>query len=174
MALIKCPECGSNISDKAHHCIHCGYPLDDSSNMLYDVIYNGFPSEKTKYDNQTMLIQCIRKIFDIQTLRDAKNIIDSPSYVLIKATTKDKANWVAGVLRQSSCNIEITHSDIKVESNTNNLDKYMQNPQCTIICPRCGSNQISTGSRGFSILTGFIGSNKTVNRCGKCGHSWTP
>lgn len=28
MALIKCPECGKEISDKAKACIHCGYPLD--------------------------------------------------------------------------------------------------------------------------------------------------
>ena len=28
MALIKCPECGKDISDKSPACIHCGYPLD--------------------------------------------------------------------------------------------------------------------------------------------------
>ena len=27
MALIKCPECGRDISDKANACVHCGYPL---------------------------------------------------------------------------------------------------------------------------------------------------
>lgn len=27
MALIKCPECGEQVSDKADVCIHCGYPL---------------------------------------------------------------------------------------------------------------------------------------------------
>ena len=27
MALIKCPECNKEISDKAEKCIHCGYPL---------------------------------------------------------------------------------------------------------------------------------------------------
>lgn len=27
MALIVCPECGKEISDKASQCIHCGYPL---------------------------------------------------------------------------------------------------------------------------------------------------
>lgn len=27
MALIHCPECGKEISDKAPACIHCGYPL---------------------------------------------------------------------------------------------------------------------------------------------------
>lgn len=25
--LIKCPECGQNISDQSDQCIHCGYPL---------------------------------------------------------------------------------------------------------------------------------------------------
>lgn len=30
MALIKCPECGKEISDKSSVCIHCGYPLANS------------------------------------------------------------------------------------------------------------------------------------------------
>ena len=29
MALMKCPECGNQISDKARVCIHCGYPLSE-------------------------------------------------------------------------------------------------------------------------------------------------
>jgi len=29
MALVQCPECGKEISDKAKQCIHCGYPLED-------------------------------------------------------------------------------------------------------------------------------------------------
>ena len=33
MALIKCPECGNYISDKAPACIHCGYPLDASDDF---------------------------------------------------------------------------------------------------------------------------------------------
>ena len=27
MALIKCVECGKEISDKAKNCVHCGYPI---------------------------------------------------------------------------------------------------------------------------------------------------
>ena len=38
----------------------------------------------------------------------------------------------------------------------------------TLCCPRCGSTAVSIGQRGFSILYGFWGSNKTVNRCGRC------
>lgn len=29
MALIKCPECNKEISDKAKSCINCGYPLEE-------------------------------------------------------------------------------------------------------------------------------------------------
>ena len=28
MALIKCPECGKDISDTSEKCIHCGFPIE--------------------------------------------------------------------------------------------------------------------------------------------------
>lgn len=31
MALIKCPECGKEVSDKAKMCINCGCPLEEMS-----------------------------------------------------------------------------------------------------------------------------------------------
>ena len=31
MALIKCPECGKEISDKSSACIHCGYPITETA-----------------------------------------------------------------------------------------------------------------------------------------------
>ena len=63
MALIKCPECGKEVSDKAPQCIHCGYPLDtiiESSN----VIQNGFCNiDGTVYD--------LRKITETSNKDDA-------------------------------------------------------------------------------------------------------
>lgn len=41
-------------------------------------------------------------------------------------------------------------------------------------CPRCGSTSITTGARGVNNFWGFLGASKTVNRCGNCGHTWTP
>ena len=41
-------------------------------------------------------------------------------------------------------------------------------------CPKCGSTNITTGQRGYTLLTGFLGSNKTVNRCSNCGYTWKP
>ena len=29
MSLIKCPECGKEISEKANVCINCGYPISE-------------------------------------------------------------------------------------------------------------------------------------------------
>lgn len=41
-------------------------------------------------------------------------------------------------------------------------------------CPKCNSTNVTTGQRGYSFLTGFLGSDKTVNRCGNCGYKWKP
>lgn len=41
-------------------------------------------------------------------------------------------------------------------------------------CPKCESTSITASQRGYSFWTGFLGSNKTVNRCSNCGHTWKP
>ncbi len=52
MALIKCPECGEEISEHAYTCIHCGYPLKEMietgeieiKRKTYDInVYNVYP-----------------------------------------------------------------------------------------------------------------------------------
>ncbi len=42
MALIKCPECGKEISDKAEKCPNCGYPISNQSKAKdeYDNLYS--------------------------------------------------------------------------------------------------------------------------------------
>ncbi|BFU76931.1 hypothetical protein ALC152_01460 [Arcobacter sp. 15-2] len=34
MALIKCEECGNQISDKADKCLHCGNPINKKKILL--------------------------------------------------------------------------------------------------------------------------------------------
>lgn len=41
MALIKCPECGKEVSDKAKSCIHCGYPLGECKNEAIEETRKG-------------------------------------------------------------------------------------------------------------------------------------
>ena len=63
MALIKCPECGKEISDKAPSCIHCGFPLDASVRATYDIVEH-------KIDVKFEVEKIIKK-FEEYRIRDA-------------------------------------------------------------------------------------------------------
>lgn len=56
MPLIKCPDCGREISDKAKSCIHCGCPIEksDSHVTVYGIRQNAllFATIKLYVDNQ--------------------------------------------------------------------------------------------------------------------------
>lgn len=39
-----------------------------------------------------------------------------------------------------------------------------------VACPQCGSESITTGTKGIA----FLGLGKPVNRCARCGYTWTP
>jgi len=57
-----------------------------------------------------------------------------------------------------------------------------------VMCPKCGSTQISAQKRGFSlgkavagavvmpvgVVAGFLGSKKIDITCLACGHRWSP
>lgn len=47
MALIKCPECGEKISDKATACIHCGYPLKEKEKKVSKTILKNEEIDKS-------------------------------------------------------------------------------------------------------------------------------
>ena len=64
MALIKCPECSKEISDKSKLCIHCGYPLDlideekvccEESNELIASVDNGTATNAKKKNKKVLL-----------------------------------------------------------------------------------------------------------------------
>lgn len=37
MSLIKCPECGKEVSDKSQNCIHCGYPINSHKVIMENI-----------------------------------------------------------------------------------------------------------------------------------------
>lgn len=184
MALINCPECNHQISDKAQSCPNCGYPLieisnsnisetNNSENQNYCVIFN-----RLGQPNKIDIIKMVRQIgnYDLKT---AKDIVDFPPSVIIKNISQQDAKDVQKKLDLLGAVVSIE----KLESSEgqNNYKQEMEikkilnnNKDDTVRCPRCGSASVTTGQRGFSLLTGFLGSNKTVNRCGQCGYSWQP
>lgn len=163
MALITCPECGQQVSDKAEVCIHCGYPLSK--------IRNSKPQEKQKYDLilcncGTNVVGCAKAIetykhVDLQTaLKIAKSDKEEVVY------TSDDYHWLEIITRE----FEKVGSRMKIE----NHEKYYTPKERELRCPKCQSSSITTGTRGFKLTTGFIGANKVKNFCSKCGYSWEP
>ena len=49
-------------------------------------------------------------------------------------------------------------------------ENYKTQSSNVVKCPICGSTNVTAGQRGYSLLSGFIGSGSTINRCAKCGY----
>lgn len=145
MALIVCPECGKEISDKAQNCIHCGYPLNNNICLI-----NGIEFDLSEYVNELKKDPSKSTSFEFG-FKLAK---------YVKTITKDEAEELLNMIAQNNA--------IPKVFNSHHESALLPR------CPHCGSTSITTGARGYSLLTGFIGSGKTVNRCGSCGHTWKP
>lgn len=160
MALIKCPECGKDVSNLSKLCIHCGYPLTNDSEIL----------------NQNTTCIIMGKEYDLSLIRD-KLLSDSP-------VNQNVHNEAISLLYNTVNGMSLFDAALlvdKIEETSEiptTYDKYdfatTQKYDDLIHCPKCNSTQITTGSRGFSIVSGFIGAGKTVNRCARCGYKWTP
>lgn len=98
-----------------------------------------------------------------------------------KRCPKCKRKYPKIFLKCTKCNaqlIKLSTENKQANKQINEIIKQtqkFQEQQTNIIkCPKCGSTAVATGERGYSLLTGFIGSGQTMNRCGNCGHKWKP
>lgn len=193
MALIKCPECGKEVSDQAEACIHCGYPLLKDKCVI-------------KVDAKIYDISELKKIFYKYSLENQKRIykICKQNYQICKkhATTIDSvprydakigANIIQYIGRtfnwwNNNGKMHLTYKLI-VECINHNFEYFefntadyqpaaptprpTTNPTNQLRCPKCGSASIATEKRGFDLMWGFLGSEwVTYNVCQKCGHRW--
>lgn len=174
MALIKCPECGKEISDKSNTCIHCGFPLQEmvnnQQNELYDVTITAIAP---KFVTNSVASK-ISEITKLNQLTIYQELLHLPVAIL-KGLQKENAEYMKDILLKNCCDTHIIESNELINTEINDaISQLITSKNALISCPHCNSTQITTGQRGFSLLTGFIGSNKTVNRCAKCGYTWNP
>ena len=111
MAIIKCPECEKEISDKAIACIHCGCPLNFSEHGKsdnYDIILN---SDANKY-------QVIKILMELKSISlvDAKNIVDNTLQIIFRSVTLNESANIINKLKSVSADITI-----EMENKTNNI-----------------------------------------------------
>lgn len=125
MALIKCPECGKEISDKAPNCIHCGYPLlngdvvaptpaeIDGQNEKVHYIQTKFKSLKTNSKRNVItgfvnkinpaaqiLISVVLVIASLVCLVQGKNTLNDGSYGFYKTHYKECIDLLIKVKRK--------------------------------------------------------------------------
>lgn len=179
MSLIKCIDCGRDVSSHAERCPNCGCPV--SVSLSSDV-----SNESTLYDvvlcrvDKNYHLEAIRFVREVNSLdlSDAVKVIDALPQTIITGVPLSTAEDAKNKLASINCECTISETKSIDSTHTSNIDTIEKTnlfvKDKPITCPRCGSNQVTTGSRGFSIITGFLGSNKTVNRCGRCGYAWKP
>lgn len=59
MALINCPECSKEISDKAKECPHCGYPLSSKEKTTIKPIEIKTKTAKEKEHEKKVITRCV-------------------------------------------------------------------------------------------------------------------
>ena len=108
--------------------------------------------------------------------------IDVEDFNNIIVTTKFDGNCVSAMIKLKEENLieyQLKMAQFRelARQKYENLEKLRQESeeeQTKPKCHRCGSTSITTGARGVNNFWGFLGASKTVNRCGNCGHTWTP
>lgn len=164
MALIKCPECGKEVSDKVENCIHCGYPLDlkDNTKMIYLHDYDMIKIEKYLRENnyKEIFIEIATKFQDISLGNQAvlfnqikdNNIIPKSFEVVTYSDDTDKMLFKS-VADEFGFSIEFSNSPKQKDN--------------SVKCPRCGSTQIQAVPRKWSLMTGLL-TNKVDRVCLNC------
>lgn len=149
MALIRCPECHKEISDKSEKCIHCGFPIGEELNEI--CLINGESFNLLEYKN-----------IILNSNLSADDIVEIETKLFYQVQT---------------ITIFESHELLENIKNNKKIPRIFNSHHVSALlprCPHCGSTSISTGARGVNWTLGLIGASKTVNRCANCGHTWTP
>ena len=156
MALIKCPECGKEISDKAKNCIFCGYPLSELSNFLYkEMILTNIESNKK--------VEFIIKLKEVLNIgfNEAKDIIQILPATIISGLTEEECLVLVKELSTPGVFIEIQpdYKNIKhnerlkeiiVEKESyNKLQESAKNSTKCKACITCGRIYFNPTTDGF-------------------------
>lgn len=114
------------------------------------------------YDDNPICDECQSKLIDVPiSTEEYGDIVDI-------SNTIDFLEAMIGLKQKDPIEYQLKMSQFKTqlqkqESSTNQ-----------ITCPKCKSTNIQTVNRGYSILTGFLGSSSPRNVCQKCGFKWKP
>jgi Uncharacterised protein family UPF0547. len=91
MALINCPECGKEISDKVTTCPHCGYPFEQSNKEEDRGTVNNNDKKRTKYVKIIIGLVAL-VLISVSTIMIVQNLNPVSKFIsLIKNEKRDAA-----------------------------------------------------------------------------------
>lgn len=173
------------------YCIHCGriyedsydeYENEDCLHCAFCLIEDEITEEQFLRMSDFEKDEYELKIYNICKQSD---VFDENDYIELRSDLEDwyftfrfdKYEQLTGEKAHTKEN-ESYHKMQSHKRVSEAMSKYAgtitSNNSNQVKCPKCGSTSITAGQRGYSLLTGFIGSSKTVNRCANCGHRWKP
>ena len=153
MALINCPECGKEISERSKQCVHCGYPLNDREQKECQNDNNICIINGENY-NLSSVIEAIRKNKDDYAQKDAHKILKE----ITGLNAVDRGSLLYIIIQLD-----------KIPYQFNSGDNWKLYEQKTKSCPKCGCTEFVPLRRKFSLLTGFA-TNKIDMVCKNCGY----
>ena len=161
MALIICPECKKEISDKAPSCPNCGYPLE----LAKSAVPSEEPCIHCGYSNPIGSDYC-----------DSCGIRLTEYTAISKQLSTSPMNIKPQIQTEQEEHLRIQNEMLMHEKHT--YDNQAK-------CPQCNSTSLSGNKKGFGIgkavvgafalgpiglVAGNIGSKKVVVTCLNCGY----
>lgn len=196
MALITCPECHGQVSDKAAACPHCGYPLGvefPQEKYAYRVISQPIPKSAVQEWERFTAIRLTMEIAGVSTAT-AKNLLDTPGSILKDKLTEQEA--AAVVLNYQKLHIptaaeqskytlrEVAQEKMDIQ-NAFLKKRAAENPNeffvfkkvwpgmVDLACTMCGQN-FSTDIKNVSVVNDLVITAKRPITCTKCQRVASP
>ena len=109
MALIRCPECGKEISDRAQACIHCGYPMELIQARLEEERPLSGPYSvvlKSCRYNWDLYIPQYAELAGVSQSEASKKFYATPS-LLFRGISQEEAQRLAGQFDDKDCDLAV-------------------------------------------------------------------
>lgn len=172
MALMKCPECGSQIPGKSKYCMYCGTPIveirSDNYCGLYTILLIRFePTYKIK------IIKAVREELGLG-LADAKHFVENLPKIIKDEISLQECLRIQEKFESLSAIVEVRAD---AESKENYRTLFTTPRPCVPTCPTCCSTNIKKISATKKVVYGAIVGpfSRTMwseFKCRNCGYMW--
>lgn len=152
MSLIRCPECGKEISDKASTCIHCGCPIQKEKNL----------HTTKKFVYMCMSEACLSNPF--------KEFDEYKGDTQICPDCGTQIEYYETEIIDNNTGLVVERSEEESQDNMQN-SQFQNKPRCPI-CSSTNLSKISTVKKATKIgLFGIFGAGDVGKtwKCNNCG-----